>query len=100
MQISTELRLASVKLVHTKPARAEVELASPKPRELASCSMHSSCMSHTPAAGCTVPLTAPHFYATGCVITFAGVLYAYIIHLVQNERLVFIYMCMEIITVT
>ena len=58
MQISTELRLASVKLVstklvHTKLARAEVELASPKPRELANCSIHSSCMSHTPAAGCT-----------------------------------------------
>ena len=62
MQISTELGLASVKLVstklvHTKLARAEVELASPKPRELA------SCMSHMPAAGCTTPSAA--FYARG-----------------------------------
>ena len=59
-----------------KLARAEVELASPKPRELASCSMHSSSMSHTPAAECTTHSAV--FYAMGCVITFAGVLYGLI----------------------
>ena len=54
-------------------------MASPKPREVAS--MHSSCMSHTLQV---VPLTALHFYAGGCVITFAGVLY--ISDIINNVR--------------